>query len=869
MSLRSRSRHNRAPTGRRRGRPPKSGRSSREPTTHADTNSVSSAAPGQPPKPRAELSYLEVYPDLNVDVRLELKFEPVRPSGLVHLGKEGRRVGRVIEDDEDDGEDRDEEANQQDAESNGHATPNGDTTRAVSVVAPDGTVPVDVKKPVFRKLHKEECSVKPTENMRRMGYVSVEETFKLPDTYIRPSPSDYSVRLPRVESTMDSSSNIDGDMGAHGPMNGHTVMGLPATEEPAGSTKRRQPKRAAKPTAFDSKKKSKQKSNAKHEDNTTVVKASSDADDEPPLKVDYDMDDQDKYFLEDWNRRRTKAGQAPLTEELFEYTITLMETEWFDIEKRMPPKKKALPAVDPASEKCVVCDESECDNSNAIVFCDGCDIAVHQDCYGIPWIPDGQWLCQQCRVSRKRKAACIFCPNKTGAFKPTDSQHWAHIVCGIWLPETIILNAVYMEPISGLQHIPKSRWKLNCYICQQKIGACIQCINKSCFQAFHPTCAQRAGLCMTMQGGIQGAMYDKGGLAAYCDRHTPPEYAATHDVRRTLSEAMRFYSKEFKRHQYDVEEANIVEHRRKFKRRAGAWRTEEDVPVLPKLVVTRVISALTPLFAAELSPKSGGARSSLTPRLSQDLETFVYDMARYWVLKRQRKRGAALSKRLQLAIEYARHHHFSKSEAQERLEKLENDMSRAKDLEKIVDAVAAREQVKSELANVDAEMAAVVYFPVERRVAHVWQALIDLDSKADLLDPDLVGEIGEKVRLLQYNDVDAFAADVERLLETSLADCQRKSKEWGVCSRYKKTMAPLLAQLREYPSTFRKKDESSGLPDLRNFDPQGLLVHDEQWTGRRVMQELSDPLTDLDSDEYEELVSASATRKRRKLRSRR
>jgi NuA3 HAT complex component NTO1 len=133
-------------------------------------------------------------------------------------------------------------------------------------------------------------------------------------------------------------------------------------------------------------------------------------------RVEYDMDEQDDMWLEKLNTQRKSAELDPITREIFEITITKIEKEWHALEKRIPkpnpkppqthrPRSSSAAAVngepqagEEQDSKCAICDDGDCENTNAIVFCDGCDLAVHQECYGVPFIPEGQWLCRKCQL---------------------------------------------------------------------------------------------------------------------------------------------------------------------------------------------------------------------------------------------------------------------------------------------------------------------------------------------------------------------------------------------------------------------------------------------------------------------------------------
>ncbi|KAI0180465.1 bromodomain and PHD finger-containing protein [Hypoxylon sp. FL1284] len=484
--------------------------------------------------------------------------------------------------------------------------------------------------------------------------------------------------------------------------------------------------------------------------------------------VEYDMDEQDDMWLEAYNAHRKSQGWNPVTREIFEITITKIEKEWHALEKRIPkpnpkppqthrPRSSSAAAVngepqagEEQDSKCAICDDGDCENTNAIVFCDGCDLAVHQECYGVPFIPEGQWLCRKCQLIGRGIPTCIFCPNSDGAFKQTNSSKWAHLLCAMWIPEVTLGNHTFMEPVMDVDKVPKGRWRLTCYICNQQMGACIQCGNKACYQAFHVTCARRARLFLKMKNssGALDVLDGSTNLKALCDKHCPSEYAKENDVVRATKRAKKYYKKSMSDRIWANSQANamslaashrnaITEHPPDESQMTGAklsavlgdkkgqggksiWKLPSGAPVIPQAVFEIVEASLQ--------------RFAFLKR-----KEFVSDACRYWTLKREMRRGAALLKRLQLQMEtfssmeltrrnFAAMGPSGKTRLSRRIEFAETLL---KDLEQLKDLSAAlveREQIKLDAALMEEEFVDTCYFPVHKMLPPVVDKAITLDK---------------------------------------------------------------------------------------------------------------------------------------------
>ncbi|XP_042178726.1 protein Jade-3 [Oncorhynchus tshawytscha] len=238
----------------------------------------------------------------------------------------------------------------------------------------------------------------------------------------------------------------------------------------------------------------------------------------------YDLDNMDLYWLQALNAELEHMGEGPVDELTLERTMEALERQCHDNMNHAIDTVEGLGIEYDEDVICDVCRSPDSEEGNDMVFCDKCNICVHQACYGIVKVPDGNWLCRTCVLGIDPQ--CQLCPIKGGAMKATRAgTKWAHVSCALWIPEVSIACPERMEPITKVSHIPPSRWSLICSLCKLKTGACIQCSVKNCTIPFHVTCAFEHSLEMK-------TVLDEGDevkFRSYCLKHSKPKNQASSD----------------------------------------------------------------------------------------------------------------------------------------------------------------------------------------------------------------------------------------------------------------------------------------------------------------------------------------------------
>lgn len=464
-------------------------------------------------------------------------------------------------------------------------------------------------------------------------------------------------------------------------------------------------------------------------------------------EVEYDLDEEDTTWLDIINEKRAENSLNEISTDVLELLIDRLEKEsYFQAASNGQ-------IVSPVDEDaiCCICLDGECQNTNVILFCDMCNLAVHQDCYGVPYIPENQWLCRQCLQSPSKPVQCKLCPNTGGAFKQTDTGEWAHVVCALWIPEVRFANTVFLEPIDSIDCIPPARWRLVCYICKQKTGACIQCNKNYCYSAFHVTCAQYAGLCMRMETvkSNDGQMMVQ--KFSFCDQHAPLDHESSPLEREKAQERMRDKMKQARK---------LI-----AKKRSSA-------PII-------LIPTIPPEKIQEIS--------NLVNFKKKD--QFMQKLIAYWTLKRHFKNGVPLIRRLQTSASnsHSKHGLEGSPDAKELYKQLKYWQHLRQDLERarlLCELVRKREKLKMLLIKTSEEVVMSQINPLGMAMHKILDQLVSKDTLEIFLEPVDTTEVPDYATVIKnpmdlgtmrenlnkglYSNLDDLEADFQLMIRNCL-----------------------------------------------------------------------------------------------------
>ncbi|XP_018111298.1 bromodomain-containing protein 1 isoform X5 [Xenopus laevis] len=538
-------------------------------------------------------------------------------------------------------------------------------------------------------------------------------------------------------------------------------------------------------------------------------------------EVEYDMDEEDYAWLEMINEKRKSDGCSAVSQDIFEFLMDRFEKESY-CENQKQGDQQSLIDEDAV---CCICMDGECQNSNVILFCDMCNLAVHQECYGVPYIPEGQWLCRHCLQSRNIPIDCVLCPNKGGAFKKTDDDRWGHVVCALWIPEVGFANTVFIEPIDGVRNIPPARWKLTCYLCKQKgVGACIQCHKANCYTAFHVTCAQKAGLYMKMEpvkeltGTITTFSVKK---TAYCAAHMPQGC-----VRRPLNIYEEPESKNgICRKGSEKNIRSTSKARRKAKKAKKALN--ETCNVLPTVTVPDIPPQRVNKIVNQVS----------IPRKKQ----FIERVHSYWMLKRLSRNGIPLLRRLQSSLQSQRNIQESEDDEEVQalkkklkyLQRLRHDLERARLL---IELIRKREKLKREQVKVEQVAMELKLTPLtvllrslleqlqEKDPARIFAHPVNLSEVPDYLDhikhPMDFSTMKKRLEDQSYRNLNGFEEDFNLIIENCMKYNAKDTIFYRAAVRLRDHGGVLLRQARREANVIGF-DEETGmhLPEQPKIEP--------------------------------------------------
>jgi hypothetical protein len=202
---------------------------------------------------------------------------------------------------------------------------------------------------------------------------------------------------------------------------------------------------------------------------------------------------------------------------------------------------------------CSICDDGEVTPENQILFCESCNVAVHQLCYGIEKVPDGDYYCIACRYYKRDRLmetmsnrqltvkdasttsrtaldplpiCCELCPVRQGAYTQSafhfsSEIKWVHMTCAKWQGLDFVNknDPSLLEDVTDLKRHFR-RLAVSCCICQGKRGAYNKCRQMGCNNWCHVSCARESGLCEVVHGEDVVGYVEENPWTLLCPSHS-------------------------------------------------------------------------------------------------------------------------------------------------------------------------------------------------------------------------------------------------------------------------------------------------------------------------------------------------------------
>ena len=242
--------------------------------------------------------------------------------------------------------------------------------------------------------------------------------------------------------------------------------------------------------------------------------------------IEYCLDEEDYEFIKEQNMTE-KDFRGLMEETNKKYNIF--------IEKRLKEIKFKIKI-----NHCDICGYSDCDSTNDMLNCQGCEISVHQECYGVENYTKF-WLCKKCEEN-DFNAKCEFCDKTEGLLKKTDCNEWIHVLCAMGNQTLSFVNTETKEPVDTTKYEPIEG---ECIICSKKSNLLVECSYVGCENAFHVTCA-----CNNLYIDINNSRI-------YCNRHKPDTNMKVILSRRKINQVKEGY-KLLKKEVYEREDVELT-----------------------------------------------------------------------------------------------------------------------------------------------------------------------------------------------------------------------------------------------------------------------------------------------------------------------